>query len=137
VGEKPVATDGRPMSETSAFTTTSAAPSRRHRRNRAGWTCPDCGLVTRDQVSIRLGFCGRCSDFTGMCAAGRKIICPDMMTVTAWHTPCTSRGTALWQITQGPREQLALLCQVHDQQLRVGRASWISKAMPVQNTERG
>jgi hypothetical protein len=72
-----------------------------------------------------------------MCAAGRKIICPDMMTVTAWHTPCTSRGTVLWQVTQGPREQLALLCPAHDEQLRVGRASWISQATPVQELERG
>jgi predicted RNA-binding Zn-ribbon protein involved in translation (DUF1610 family) len=137
VGEKPVATDGRPMQETSTSTTTAAAPNRRLRRNRVGWTCPDCGLVTRDQVSIRLGFCSRCSDFTGMCAAGRKIICPDMMTVTAWHTPCTSRGIVLWQITQGARQQRALLCPAHDEQLRVGRASWISQAMRVQKTERG
>lgn len=137
MGEKPVTRDGRPMSETSTSITTSAGPRRILRRNRAGWRCPDCGLVTRDQVAIRLGFCGRCSDFTGMCAAGRKIICPDMMTVTAWHTPCTSRGTVLWEITQGARQQLALLCLAHDEQLRIGRASWISKAMPVQNAERG
>jgi hypothetical protein len=72
-----------------------------------------------------------------MCGAGRKIICPDMMSVTAWHTPCTSLGTMLWQITQGNRQLLALLCQAHDEQLRAGRASWISKAMPLQAVERG
>jgi len=109
------------------------------RRNRpAGrWMCPDCGLAIQDQVAIRLGFCDRCKDFTGMCGAGRKIICPDMMTVTPWHTPCTSLGTVLWQITQGARQYLALLCPVHDEQLRVGRASWISQALPLHNTERG
>jgi hypothetical protein len=99
--------------------------------------CPDCGLATQDEIAVRLGFCERCSEFTGMCGAGRKIICPDMMTVTAWHTPCTSLGTILWQITQGTRKQLALLCQAHDEQLRIGRASWISKAEPLHDTERG
>ena len=59
------------------------------------------------------------------------------MTVTAWHTPCTSLGTVLWQITQGAASQLALLCPAHDEQLRVGRASWISKATPIKNAERG
>jgi hypothetical protein len=68
-----------------------------------------------------------------MCGAGRKIICPDMMTVTPWHTPCTNRGTVLWQITQGARQQLALLCPAHDEQLRVGRASWITNATPLQD----
>ena len=128
------------MSEISTSTTTSAAPRRgflRRNRSTPTWTCPDCGLATHDGVSIRLGFCNRCSDFTGMCGAGRKIICPDMMSVTAWHTPCTSLGTMLWQITQGKRQQLALLCQAHDQQLRIGRASWISRAMPLQAVERG
>jgi hypothetical protein len=93
--------------------------------------------MTHDQDSIRLGFCDRCNDFTGMCGAGRRIICPDMMTVTAWHTPCTSLGTALWLITQGTYERLALLCSAHDEQLRIGRASWITKATPIQTMERG
>jgi hypothetical protein len=72
-----------------------------------------------------------------MCGAGRKIICPDMMTVTPWHTPCTSLGTILWQITQGTRQQLALLCPAHDEQLRLGGASWINQARPLQTLERG
>jgi hypothetical protein len=72
-----------------------------------------------------------------MCAAGRKIICPDMMTVTTWHTPCTSLGTLTWQITEGASQQLALLCPAHDEQLGSGRASWISQAVRLEDTERG
>lgn len=106
-------------------------------RAAASWTCPDCGLVSNDQVAIRLGFCNRCNQFTGMCGAGRKIICPDMMSVTAWHTPCTSLGSLAWQITQGARRQVALLCPAHDAQLRAGRASWITEAVPLSNPERG
>jgi hypothetical protein len=82
-------------------------------------------------VAIRLGFCSRCNDFTGMCAAGRKIICPDMMSVTPWHTPCTSLGTTSWQITAGATESVAILCATHDTQLRAGLAPWISQAVPL------
>jgi hypothetical protein len=107
------------------------------RRGRARWTCPDCGLSTSDPVAVRLGFCSPCNDFTGMCGAGRKIICRDMMSVTAWHNPCTSLGTAAWEIiqinqeTQGTSQQVALLCPAHDAQLRNGRAPWISRAVPL------
>jgi hypothetical protein len=72
-----------------------------------------------------------------MCGAGRKIVCPDMMSVTAWHTPCTSLGTLAWQITQGSRQDRALLCPEHDEQLRSGRASWLSQATPLASAERG
>jgi hypothetical protein len=113
----------------------SSASDRRgllHRgRAATGFTCPDCGLATSDPVAVRLGFCAACREFTGMCGAGRKIICPDMMTVTAWHSPCTSLGTSPWQITQGASRQVALLCSLHDAQLRNGDASWISEAVPL------
>jgi hypothetical protein len=65
-----------------------------------------------------------------MCGAGRKIICPDMMTVTAWHTPCTSLGTSKWRIS----EQVAMLCPAHDAQLRNGAVPWISGAVPLART---
>jgi hypothetical protein len=66
-----------------------------------------------------------------MCAAGRRIISPDMMSVTAWHTPCTSLGITPWQITEGTIEHVTLLCSTHDSQLRSGLAPWISRAVPV------
>jgi hypothetical protein len=133
----PVAKGGWPMSDTSAAITSAKRGFLRRIRGASSWTCPDCGLATHDQVAIRLGFCNRCSDFTGMCGAGRKIICPDMMSVTAWHTPCTSLGSLAWQITQGTRRQVALLCPAHDAQLRAGRASWITEALPLPKSERG
>jgi hypothetical protein len=104
----------------------SGAPSRA-----AGWACPDCGLATQDPVAARLGFCARCQDFTGMCGAGRKIICPDMMTITSWHTPCTNPGAVRWQISQGMGLRMTLLCPDHDAELRTGRASWIGRAVPL------
>jgi hypothetical protein len=66
-----------------------------------------------------------------MCGAGRRIVCPDMMSVTTWHTPCTSLGTTSWEITQGVSQLVALLCPLHDAALRTGRAPWISRAVPL------
>lgn len=66
-----------------------------------------------------------------MCAAGRQIICPDMMSVTVWHTPCTSLGITCWQIKQDTIECVALLCAAHDTQLRSGLAPWINWAVPL------
>jgi hypothetical protein len=97
----------------------------------AGWVCPDCGLPTQDPVASRLGFCARCQDFTGMCGAGRKIICPDMMTMTSWHTPCTNLGAAAWQISLGAGPRVTLLCPEHDAELRMGLTSWIGRAIPL------
>jgi hypothetical protein len=99
---------------------------------RSGWVCPVCRLTSRDAVAARLGFCSRCQDFTGMCGAGRRVVCPDMMSVTSWHAPCTSLGAFAWQITQGGRPTIALLCPVHDEQVREGRAAWIGKAQPLE-----
>lgn len=96
-----------------------------------GWSCPDCGLGTQDPVATRLGFCARCHEFTGMCAAGRKIACSDVMSMTTWHTPCTNLGASAWQISQGAQTRVALLCPQHDTEIRTGRASWLSKAIPL------
>jgi ribosomal protein L37AE/L43A len=91
-------------------------------------TCPDCRLQIRDRVAARLGFCSRCGDFTGMCAAGRKIVFLDMMSMTSWHTPCTQLGSAAWQVLFEGADRSVLLCTEHDAQVRAGRASWISRA---------
>lgn len=96
-----------------------------------GWSCPDCGLLTQDPVAIRLGFCARCHEFTGMCAAGRKIVCSDVMSTTTWHTPCTNLGASAWQISQGAISRVALLCPQHDAEVRARRTSWLSEAIPL------
>jgi hypothetical protein len=95
--------------------------------------CPDCGLRSQDPVAARLGFCSQCSEFTGMCGAGRKLVSPDMMTVTSWHTPCTNLGVTAWRISHRGRLQTTLLCPEHDAQLRAGEATWIHDAVPVQD----
>jgi ribosomal protein L37AE/L43A len=91
-------------------------------------TCPDCGLQIRDRTAARLGFCSSCGDFTGMCAAGRKIVFLDMMSMTSWHTPCTQLGSAAWQVLFEGADRSVLLCPEHDAQVLAGRASWISRA---------
>lgn len=93
--------------------------------------CPDCGLPIQDEAAARLGYCSRCADFTGMCAAGRKIICPDVMSVTSWHSPCTVIGVAGWQIGYGGRRFVARLCPEHDAQMRAGLVPWIRDAVPL------
>ena len=96
-----------------------------------GWSCPDCGLPTQDPVAIRLGFCARCHEFTGMCAAGRKIVCSDVMSMTTWHTPCTNLGASAWQISQGAISRVTLLCPQHDAEVRTCSTSWLSEAIPL------
>jgi hypothetical protein len=101
------------------------------------WACPQCGLVTRDAVAVRLGYCAGCRDFTGMCGAGRKIFCADIISVTAWHTPCTSLGTAWWQIIEGKVARTTVLCPDHDAQLRSGGAPWVRYAIPLEDAGPG
>jgi len=91
--------------------------------------CPACGLRIRDLVAAQLGFCDRCREFTGMCGAGRRIICPDMMTRTTWHSPCTELGAVAWEITQVQGRCKTLLCRVHDAQVRYGGTPWIVAAV--------
>ena len=93
--------------------------------------CPACGLRIRDLVAAQLGFCDQCREFTGMCGAGRRIICPDMMTRTTWHTPCTELGAVAWDITQVHGRCKTLLCRVHDAQVRYGGTPWIVAAVPL------
>jgi hypothetical protein len=102
-------------------------------------TCPACGLRIRDMAIAQLGFCDRCREFTGMCGAGRRIICPDVLTRTTWHTPCTELGTVAWEITQAQVQGRCrtVLCRVHDAQLRFAPAPWIKDAVPLDSASRG
>jgi hypothetical protein len=93
--------------------------------------CPACGLRIRDLVAAQLGFCDRCREFTGMCGAGRRIVCPDMMTRTTWHTPCTELGAVAWEITQVQGRCKTVLCRLHDAQVRFGGTPWIVAAVPL------
>ena len=66
-----------------------------------------------------------------MCGAGRKIVCPDVMTVTSWHMPCTNLGSVAWQISQGAIARVAMICPEHDRELRAGKLAWIRSAVPL------
>lgn len=93
--------------------------------------CPECGALIKDRQAARLGFCDRCRDFTGMCGAGRKIVCPDVMTTTTWHMPCTKLGAVAWEITMAREPRRTLLCETHDSQVRSGRIPWVKVAVPL------
>jgi ribosomal protein L37AE/L43A len=93
--------------------------------------CPACGLRIRDKVAARLGFCDQCHEFTGMCGAGRRVVCPDMMTRTSWHTPCTELGAVAWAINQGQGLSGTMLCHLHDAQVRSGGTPWLVEAAPL------
>ena len=95
-----------------------------------GWSCPDCGLPPQDPVATRLGFCTRCHEFSGMCGAGRRIVCADVMSMTTWHTPCTNLGASAWQISQDGITHVALLCPQHDAEVKAG-PSFLSEAIPL------
>jgi len=105
-------------------------------RRRNHLACPDCGLRYKDAGAAKFGFCDRCLEFTGMCGAGRRVICPDMMTMTTWHIPCTQRGELAWQITQDDGPHLTLLCETHDAQVRYGVTPWITVALPLDRGDR-
>jgi hypothetical protein len=94
--------------------------------------CPACGLRIRDKVAARLGFCDRCHEFTGMCGAGRRVVCPDMMTRTSWHTPCTQLGAVAWAVNQGQGLSSTMLCHMHDTQVRSGGTPWLVEAAPLE-----
>jgi hypothetical protein len=66
-----------------------------------------------------------------MCAAGRKVVVPDVMSMTTWHTPCTKLGILAWQISAGEDARTALLCPQHDAEVRAGRAPWLREAVPL------
>lgn len=60
-----------------------------------------------------------------MCAAGRSLLSPDVMSRTGWHWPCTSAGITKWQVTHQNGATIVLLCAVHGTELASGRVSWI------------
>jgi len=81
--------------------------------------------MIRDRVAIGAGYCNRCQDFTLMCAAGRRLVSPDVTTRTSWHYPCTAIGTARWQVSRAGLPIMVLLCADHDAELAGGRVSWL------------
>ena len=89
--------------------------------------CPKCKLMIRDRVAITAGYCGRCQDFTLMCAAGRRLVSPDVTTRTSWHWPCTATGTATWQVAKAGVPMIVLLCAEHAEEVAAGRVSWIEQ----------
>jgi hypothetical protein len=89
--------------------------------------CPQCLSVIRDRIAVTAGYCAECQDFTLMCAAGRRLVSPDVMTRTGWHWPCISAGVTKWQVTQRNDPTTVLLCAAHSAELESGLVPWIVK----------
>jgi len=135
-GLTPIRSTADRVSEQSRLQAAGSAGKTRRRKGLFGrdkrLACPDCGFALRDAVAASVGFCDRCRDFTCMCGAGRKIVCPDLMSVTSWHSPCTELGAAAWKITLGYGAQITLLCRQHEAQLTAGDIPWITGAIPLE-----
>jgi hypothetical protein len=90
------------------------------RPERAGFSCPGCGATTADSYLIRIGCCGTCLQFTGLCSVGRDIslsgIALDMGEL------CSAFGVALWDFDGIGRR---LVCRLHDKELSDRRYVWI------------
>ena len=87
--------------------------------------CPRCRTAIRDRIAVSAGYCAECQDFTLMCAAGRRLVSPDVMSRSGWHWPCTSTGVTKWQVTHQNGVTVVLLCAAHGEELASGRVSWI------------
>ena len=88
-------------------------------------SCPQCKTAIRDRIAVSAGYCAQCQDFTLMCAAGRRLVSPDVMSSSGWHWPCTSTGITKWQVTHQNGVTIVLLCAEHGEELASGRVSWI------------
>jgi len=87
--------------------------------------CPQCTTAIRDRIAVRAGYCAQCQEFTLMCAAGRRLVSPDVMSRSGWHWPCTSTGISKWQVTHQNGVTIVLLCAAHGEELASGQVSWI------------
>jgi hypothetical protein len=98
--------------------------------------CPRCGSAFRDSIAIKAGYCSACQDFTRMCAAGRRIVSPDVMFRTSWHSPCTTIGEVPWEVTIGGEQVCVLLCARHDAGIAAGEAPWLLDAARLRGASR-
>jgi len=91
----------------------------------AAFICPVCGTPTRSTRLAQLRFCGRCNDYTGLCAAGRALYYPRIFNPPGWRVGCAADGAVPWDVTlANGRKIRALLCGEHDRQ--ANDAPWIN-----------
>jgi hypothetical protein len=93
------------------------------------FTCPRCKAITRDLALARLGYCGNCHEFTGLCGAASlaaALLATGVVTMPGWPHPCTTAGTEYWQVTgtNGVATRV-LLCAPHGERMRRGATSWM------------
>ena len=91
--------------------------------------CPCCEAVTRDLALARLGYCGNCYEFTGLCGAASlavALLATGVVAMPGWPHPCTMAGTECWQVTgtNGVATHV-LLCSSHGERMRGGATSWM------------
>jgi ribosomal protein S27AE len=107
----------------------------RHREQQAAmapetFTCPRCGTVTIDAALARLGYCGNCREFTGLCDAdfiGGALLATGVVGGAEWRWPCTAPGPEHWRVSsQGGAAADVLLCTSHGDYLLRGGAEWMA-----------
>jgi hypothetical protein len=93
------------------------------------FTCPRCKAVTRDLALAKLGYCGNCQEFTGLCGAASlavALLATGVVTMPGWPHPCTTAGTECWQWAGADGTVTGvLLCASHGDRLRRGATSWM------------
>lgn len=94
------------------------------------FTCPDlsCGATASDPDLARLGYCGKCLEYTGRCASGRRVSFTGIAHDKGW--PCKQPGLVPWELVTADGPVIRrLLCTRHDRQLSTGRAPWIQAGL--------
>jgi hypothetical protein len=100
-------------------------------QSESSFTCPHCRAITTDPALARLGYCGNCHEFTGLCGAASlavALLATGVVTMPGWPHPCTTAGTECWQVTgtNGVATRI-LLCSSHGERMRGGAISWMER----------
>jgi hypothetical protein len=100
-------------------------------------SCPQCARQIRGD-DARLGYCRTCQEFTGLCAAGRRVVSGDALTDFRWRASCPKPATGPPRVFAGRdgRPQTMRFCQDHEALLAAGdvpylrereiRTSWLA-----------
>jgi hypothetical protein len=108
--------------------------------NAVPFTCHFCGHDVTDEDDAKYGWCRRCKDCTGMCAAGRRVVVYDLMGPRGgglirpagpggrlkprgprlrWDVPCVTPALDMWELTlDGIERRQDALCLAHGEQLQ-------------------
>jgi hypothetical protein len=89
-------------------------------------SCPQCSRQMRGD-DARLGYCRACLEFTGLCAAGRRVVSGDALNDFRWRASCPEPGTGPLRVFtgRGGRQQTMRFCQDHEALLAAGDVPYL------------